>query len=56
MLCGVGFTMSLYIGALALPAGDPFAGAQVRLSILVGSLASVLAGGLLLTLVGQPRD
>ena len=48
MLCGVGFTMSLYIGALAAGAGGALAQTQVRLAVAAGSLASALAGGALL--------
>lgn len=42
LLCGVGFTMSLFIGALAFPEGD--AAAQVRLGVLMGSVLSAAAG------------
>lgn len=42
VLCGVGFTMSLFIGGLAFPSGL-FAN-EVRLGILVGSLISSLVG------------
>jgi NhaA family Na+:H+ antiporter len=41
-LCGAGFTLSLYIAALAFPAGS--LGAQARLGVLLGSLLSILAG------------
>jgi NhaA family Na+:H+ antiporter len=44
MLCGVGFTMSLYIGQLAFPGADASDQAQVRLGVLAGSLISTLAG------------
>jgi NhaA family Na+:H+ antiporter len=47
MLCGVGFTMSLFIGALAFP-GRPDLAEQARLGILAGSFASALAGYALL--------
>jgi NhaA family Na+:H+ antiporter len=43
-LCGVGFTMSLFIGALAFPAADAALEAQVRAGVVLGSLASVLLG------------
>ncbi|WP_293904826.1 Na+/H+ antiporter NhaA [Phenylobacterium sp.] len=43
-LCGVGFTMSLYIGALAFPGGDPLHQAQVRAGVVMGSLASAALG------------
>ena len=48
MLCGAGFTMSLFIGGLALDPGDALAQGQVRLAVVAGSLVSVLAGGALL--------
>jgi NhaA family Na+:H+ antiporter len=46
ILCGAGFTMSLFIGALAFPAG-PFP-AQARLGVLAGSLLSTGAGAAVL--------
>ena len=55
MLCGVGFTMSLYIGALAFGEADPLALAQVRLAVIAGSLASALAGGGLLAWAQRRR-
>jgi Na+:H+ antiporter, NhaA family len=48
LLCGVGFTMSLFIGQLAFPLSDAAAAAQVRIGVVAGSLASVLAGMALL--------
>ncbi|CAN7440460.1 Na+/H+ antiporter NhaA [Phenylobacterium sp. LjRoot219] len=42
LLCGVGFTMSLFIGALAFTA--EYAAAQVRLGVLMGSVLSAAAG------------
>ena len=47
LLCGVGFTMSLFIGFLAFPE-DPVMTQEVKLGVLVGSLASGLAGAALL--------
>jgi NhaA family Na+:H+ antiporter len=44
-LCGVGFTMALFIGTLALPA---FLQADVRTGILLGSLASAIMGSVIL--------
>jgi NhaA family Na+:H+ antiporter len=41
-LCGVGFTMSLFIGALAFPQGA--LAAQVRLGVITGSLLSSALG------------
>jgi NhaA family Na+:H+ antiporter len=43
LLCGVGFTMSLFIGALAFPA-SPAAVEAAKVGILAGSLLSALAG------------
>jgi NhaA family Na+:H+ antiporter len=42
LLCGVGFTMSLFMGALAFPGQAGMA--QVRLGVIAGSLLSTLAG------------
>ncbi|MDP3658577.1 Na+/H+ antiporter NhaA [Phenylobacterium sp.] len=42
ILCGVGFTMSLFIAGLAF--ADPLAQAQSRLGVVAGSLASALVG------------
>ena len=47
-LCGVGFTMSLYLGALAFDARPELA-AEARLGVLAGSLLSAGAGLWLLT-------
>lgn len=47
-LCGVGFTMSLFLGSLAFPPGDLAEQGAVRLGVIVGSLAAMAAGGLLL--------
>ena len=44
LLCGIGFTMSLFIGQLAFPLSDAGAQAQVRIGVVAGSLASTLAG------------
>lgn len=47
LLCGIGFTMSLFIGALAF-AGSPSLQDGVKVGILAGSLVSGLGGWLLL--------
>jgi len=47
LLCGIGFTMSLFIGLLAF-ASDPLIQEEVKLGILVGSTLSGLAGWTLL--------
>ncbi len=47
LLCGIGFTMSLFIAGLAFGDGSHFA-ESAKLGIIVGSLLSALAGGALL--------
>lgn len=44
VLCGVGFTMSLFIGGLAFAEGGPGYGGTDRLGVLVGSLTAALVG------------
>jgi NhaA family Na+:H+ antiporter len=43
-LCGIGFTMSLFIGQLAFPGADASDQAQVRLGVIAGSLISAAVG------------
>lgn len=52
VLCGVGFTMSLFIGALAF--SDPRLVDATKIGVLAGSLISALAGLLILRLVRPP--
>ena len=42
LLCGIGFTMSLFIGLLAF--ADAEREAMIKLAVLAGSLLSALAG------------
>lgn len=43
MLCGIGFTMSLFIGGLAFP-GNALLVEEAKIGILMGSLAAALTG------------
>ena len=47
-LCGIGFTMSLFIGGLAFPENDD-AMEAVKLGVLFGSMASGFTGWMILT-------
>jgi NhaA family Na+:H+ antiporter len=51
LLCGIGFTMSLFIGGLAF--ADPARHDAVRVAVLAGSLLSALAGYAVLRLSGR---
>ena len=53
LLCGIGFTMSLFIGALAFPAHPELADAA-KLGVLSGSAISALAGFAMLRLTSRP--
>jgi len=52
VLCGIGFTMSLFIGLLAFPASVD-AQEQVKVGVLLGSLLSALVGALVLAVAGR---
>jgi len=60
LLCGIGFTMSLFIGSLAFPMPDSMLLFDERLGILFGSLVSAVAGYLVLNKFlprnGSPRQ
>jgi NhaA family Na+:H+ antiporter len=55
LLCGVGFTMSLFIGGLAWEHGN--FDASVRLGVITGSIASAVAGFLVLSFgsINKPK-
>ena len=54
LLCGIGFTMSLFIGALAFPT-SPELGNAVKVGVLGGSLLSATAGAILLRYAPRER-
>lgn len=54
LLCGIGFTMSLFIGLLAF--NDPNVQDHVKIGILLGSLTSGLIGAALLMACGRRAE
>jgi NhaA family Na+:H+ antiporter len=54
LLCGIGFTMSLFIGALAFPDQEDLMNAT-KIGVLMGSALSALAGYLVLSLAPRER-
>ena len=56
LLCGVGFTMSLFIGALAFPGAiDSPEQVEVKLGVLLGSLVSGITGAGVLAAAARRR-
>jgi len=55
MLCGIGFTMSLFVSSLAFEQGGPDFAVDDRLGILVGSVLSAVSGYLWLLWRSSPR-
>ena len=53
LLCGIGFTMSLFIGLLAFD--DPGVQDRVKIGILAGSVISGVLGAVVLSLAGRRR-
>ncbi len=51
LLCGIGFTMSLFIGGLAF--NNPAQNDAVKIGVLLGSIASALAGWTVLRFSGR---
>ena len=57
LLCGVGFTMSLFIGVLAFPgAVDSPEQIEVKLGVIGGSVLSALAAAVVLSLASRRRE
>lgn len=54
LLCGIGFTMSLFIGALAFPTRPELSDAT-KIGVLMGSALSALAGYVLLSFAPRER-
>lgn len=52
-LCGIGFTMSLFIGALAF-ADAPLLADETKIGVLLGSVASAVIGAALLRFAASP--
>ena len=56
LLCGVGFTMSLFIGGLAFDPHDALAQTEVRMGVIAGSILSVLVGMAVLSYAQRQRN
>jgi Na+:H+ antiporter, NhaA family len=56
LLCGVGFTLSLFIGALAFAGQGELARSQMTLGVAAGSILSALTGMAVLALAARLRQ
>ena len=54
LLCGIGFTMSLFIGALAFP-GAPHLVDEVKVGVLMGSILCAILGVVVLMKAGRQK-
>lgn len=55
-ICGIGFTMSLFLGTLAFQEDNAIYLIKVRLGVLTGSVLSGLIGALILYLAGLKKE
>lgn len=55
ILCGIGFTMSLFVGGLAFVGLDPSYTLQLKIGVLGGSLVSGIVGTVLLLLAAKRK-
>ena len=55
LLCGVGFSMSLFMGGLAFAPDGPLARTELTLGVVAGSLISAAAGMTLLSIAAHRR-
>lgn len=56
LLCGIGFTMSLFIGSLAFENMDASYLNSVKVGVLLGSLMSAILGGWIIAKCGQQKS
>lgn len=55
LLCGIGFTMSLFIGALAFPEGAVELSKATKIGVLLGSVTSAIIGAVALRMAGKAK-
>jgi NhaA family Na+:H+ antiporter len=56
LLCGIGFTLSLFMGALAFEGQGELARSQMTLGVALGSVVSALAGMAVLAIAARRRE